>query len=256
MFVPFKVRDVELKNRVVVSPMAQYRAVDGTPTDWHFVHYAERAKGGAGLVFTEMTCVSPEGRITPGCTGLYAPAHEAAWKRIVDFVHAETDAKIAIQLGHSGPKGSTQLGWETMDAPLASGNWEIVAPSPVKWSPANQMPREMTRADMDKVRDDYVRAAEMAARRLRLARTALRARLPDVGLHHAADQQAHRRIRRQPRKPHALSARSISRRARGVAERQADLGAHFGQRLGRPGRHHAAGRRRDFAHIRGRQASI
>ncbi len=119
MFVPYRVRGLELKNRVVVSPMAQYRAVDGTPTDWHLVHYAERAKGGAGLVFTEMTCVSPEGRITPGCTGLYAPEHEAAWKRIVDFVHAETDAKIAIQLGHSGPKGSTQLGWEEMDAPLA-----------------------------------------------------------------------------------------------------------------------------------------
>ena len=118
MFAPFRLRDMHLKNRVVVSPMAQYRAVDGTPTDWHLVHYAERAKGGAGLVYTEMTCVSPEGRITPGCTGLYAPAHEAAWKRIVDFVHAETDAKVAIQLGHSGPKGSTQLGWETMDAPL------------------------------------------------------------------------------------------------------------------------------------------
>lgn len=164
MFVPLRVRGLELKNRVVVSPMAQYRAVDGTPTDWHLVHYAERAKGGAGLVFTEMTCVSPEGRITPGCTGLYAPEHEAAWKRIVDFVHAETDAKIAIQLGHAGAKGSTQLGWETMDAPLAKNNWEIVAPSPVAWSPENQTPREMTRADMDKVRDDFVRATEMAKR--------------------------------------------------------------------------------------------
>ena len=106
-----------------VSPMAQYRAIDGTPNDWHFVHYAERAKGGAGLVFTEMTCVSPEGRISPGCTGLYTPEHEAAWKRIVDFVHAETDAKIAIQLGHSGPKGSTQLGWEEMRR--AAGEPEI-----------------------------------------------------------------------------------------------------------------------------------
>jgi anthraniloyl-CoA monooxygenase len=162
MFVPYRVRGVELKNRVVVSPMAQYRAVDGTPTDWHLVHYAERAKGGAGLVFTEMTCVSPEGRITPGCTGLYKPEHEAAWKRIVDFVHTETDARIAIQLGHSGPKGSTQLGWETMDAPLASGNWQIVAPSAVAWSAGNAVPREMTRADMEKVRDDFVRAAEMA----------------------------------------------------------------------------------------------
>jgi anthraniloyl-CoA monooxygenase len=164
MFVPYRVRGVELKNRVVVSPMAQYRAVDGTPTDWHLVHYAERAKGGAGLVFTEMTCVSPEGRITPGCTGLYKPEHEAAWKRIVDFVHAETDARIAIQLGHSGPKGSTQLGWEAMDAPLVSGNWEILAPSAVPWSEASAVPREMTRADMDKVRDDFVRAAEMAKR--------------------------------------------------------------------------------------------
>jgi len=164
MFTPFRLRGLTLKNRVVVSPMAQYRAVDGTPTDWHLVHYAERAKGGAGLVFTEMTCVSPEGRITPGCTGLYAPAHEAAWKRIVDFVHAETDARIAIQLGHSGPKGSTQLGWETMDAPLLSGNWPVMGPSPVAWSPANQVPREMTRADMERVKSEFVRAAEAAAR--------------------------------------------------------------------------------------------
>ena len=164
MFVPFKVRDLTLANRVVVSPMAQYRATDGTPGDWHFVHYAERAKGGAGLVFTEMTCVSAEGRITPGCTGLYVPEHERAWRRIVDFVHAETDAKIAIQLGHAGPKGSTQVGWEDMDAPLASGNWELIAASPVRWSPANQIPREMTRADMDQVRDDFVSAARMSER--------------------------------------------------------------------------------------------
>jgi anthraniloyl-CoA monooxygenase len=164
MFTPFRLRDLNLKNRVVVSPMAQYRAVDGTPTDWHLVHYAERAKGGAGLVYTEMTCVSPEGRITPGCTGLYAPEHEVAWRRIVEFVHAETDAKVAIQLGHSGPKGSTQLGWETMDAPLAHGNWPVMGPSPVAWSPTNQVPREMTLADMDKVREEFVRAAQMAER--------------------------------------------------------------------------------------------
>jgi len=164
MFTPFSLRELHLQNRIVVSPMAQYRAVDGTPTDWHLVHLAERAKGGAGLVFTEMTCVSPDGRITPGCTGLYTPEHEAAWKRIVVFVHAETDAKIAIQLGHSGPKGSTQLGWETMDAPLESGNWNVMGPSPVPWSPRNQPPREMTRADMDEVRDQYVGAARMAER--------------------------------------------------------------------------------------------
>jgi len=164
MFTPFRLRQLELKNRIVVSPMAQYRAVDGTPTDWHFVHYAERAKGGAGLISTEMTCVTPEGRISPGCAGLYAKDHEAAWRRIVAFIHAETDAKVAIQLGHSGPKGSTQLGWETMDAPLPCGNWEIIAPSPVPWSPANQVPREMSRADMDQVRDAFLRATAMAER--------------------------------------------------------------------------------------------
>ncbi len=164
MFVPLKVRGVELKNRVVVSPMAQYRAVDGVPTDWHFVHYAERAKGGAGLVFTEMTCVSPEGRITPGCTGLYNETQERAWKRIVDFIHAETDAKIALQLGHAGPKASTQLGWEESDAPLTSGNWPIVSASSVPWSPNNQTPRALTRTDMDEVRDQFVRAAEMGNR--------------------------------------------------------------------------------------------
>jgi anthraniloyl-CoA monooxygenase len=164
MFTPFRLRGMHLKNRVVVSPMAQYRAVDGTPTDWHFVHLAERAKGGVGLVFTEMTCVSPEGRISPGCTGMYAPEHEGAWTRIVDFVHAETDARIALQLGHSGPKGSTQLGWEEMDAPLADGNWEVMGPSPVPWSPRNQVPRAMTHSDMDRVRDEFVRAAEMGER--------------------------------------------------------------------------------------------
>jgi anthraniloyl-CoA monooxygenase len=164
MFTPFRLRQLELKNRIVVSPMAQYRAVNGTPTDWHFVHYAERAKGGAGLLTTEMTCVTPEGRISPGCTGLYAPEHESAWRWILDFIHAETDAKVAIQLGHSGAKGSTQLGWQTMDAPLADGNWDIIAPSPVAWSPANQVPREMTAADMHAVRDAFVRATEMAKR--------------------------------------------------------------------------------------------
>jgi anthraniloyl-CoA monooxygenase len=164
MFVPLKVRDVELANRVCVSPMAQYRATDGLPNDWHFVHYAERAKGGAGMIFTEMTCVSAQGRISPGCTGLYNESHERAWKRIVDFVHAETEAKIAIQLGHSGIKGSTQLGWETSDAPLPTGNWEVIGPSRVPWSPDNQAPREMTRGDMERVRDEFVRSAEMAAR--------------------------------------------------------------------------------------------
>ncbi len=164
MFAPFRLRELELANRIVVSPMAQYRAVDGCPTDWHLVHYGERAKGGAGLIYTEMTCISPEGRITPGCTGLYNETQEAVWKRIVDFVHAESEAKMAIQLGHSGPKGSTQLGWETMDAPLDEGNWELIAPSSVAWSDNNQLPREMSRGDMDIVRDQFVAAAERAER--------------------------------------------------------------------------------------------
>jgi anthraniloyl-CoA monooxygenase len=164
MFTPFRLRELRLKNRIVVSPMDQYKAVDGTPTDWHLVHYAERAKGGAGLVLTEMTCVSPEGRISPGCTGLYAPEHEAAWTRIVEFVHTETDARIGIQLGHAGPKGSTQLGWEDADAPLPEGNWPVIGPSPIAWSPRNQVPREMTRADMETVRDAFVQSTTMARR--------------------------------------------------------------------------------------------
>jgi anthraniloyl-CoA monooxygenase len=164
MFAPFQLRDMVLKNRVVVSPMAQYRAIKGCPSDWHLVHYGERAKGGAGLVCTEMTCVSPEGRISPGCTGMYAPEHEAAWKRIVDFVHRETDAKFCCQLGHSGPKGSTQLGWEEMDAPLHHGNWPLLAASDVPWSLRNQRPKAMNRGDMDRVRDEFVSAARMADR--------------------------------------------------------------------------------------------
>ncbi|WP_127105753.1 bifunctional salicylyl-CoA 5-hydroxylase/oxidoreductase [Pararhodobacter zhoushanensis] len=164
MFAPYRLRDMTLANRVVVSPMAQYKAVDGCPTDWHFSHYAERAKGGAGLVYTEMTCVSPQGRITPGCPGLYAPEHEAAWKRLTSFVHAETHAKICCQIGHSGRKGSTKLGWEGTDVPLDSGNWEIMNPSPLPWSPANAIPRAMTRADMDMVRDQFVASAQMAER--------------------------------------------------------------------------------------------
>lgn len=164
MFAPFRLRDMDLKSRIVVSPMAQYKAVDGCPTDWHLVHYGERAKGGAGLVYTEMTCVSPEGRITPGCPGLYAPEHEAAWSRLTDFVHAETDAKVCCQIGHSGRKGSTQLGWDEMDAPLPDGNWDTVSASAIPWSGQNATPREITRAEMDEVRDQFVSAAQMADR--------------------------------------------------------------------------------------------
>ncbi len=164
MFAPFRLRGMTLKNRIVVSPMAQYKAVDGCPTDWHFVHYAERAKGGAGLVYTEMACVSPQGRITPGCPGLYAPEHEAQWKRLVDFVHAETSAKICCQIGHAGRKASVQVPWEDDEMPLVTGGWETIAPSPIAWSAKHKAPREMTRADMDEVVAQFVAATAMARR--------------------------------------------------------------------------------------------
>ncbi len=164
MFAPFRLRSMELSNRIVVSPMAQYKAVDGCPTDWHLVHYGERAKGGAGLVYTEMTCVSPEGRITPGCPGLYAPEHEAAWRRLTEFVHGETDARICAQIGHSGRKGSTNIGWEGMDTPLASGNWDVVSASDLPWSSDNPVPRQADRGDMDSITAQFVAAAEMAER--------------------------------------------------------------------------------------------
>ena len=158
MFAPFALRDMNLANRVVVSPMAMYSAQDGTPGDFHLVHYGERATGGAALLSTEMICVSPEGRITPGCAGLYAPEHVEAWRRIVDFVHAFSTAKFCLQLGHSGPKGSTRVGWEGYDVPLESGNWPVMAASDVPWSPDNQVPRPMDRDDMDEVVAQFVAA--------------------------------------------------------------------------------------------------
>jgi anthraniloyl-CoA monooxygenase len=164
MFAPFRLRNMILNNRIVVSPMAQYKATDGTPTDWHLVHYGERAKGGAGLVVTEMTCVSADGRITPGCTGLYAPEHEQAWQRITDFVHRESSAKICCQIGHAGRKGSTQIGWQAADHPLPDGNWPLIAPSAIAWGKDNAVPHAMTRDDMDRIRDQFVAATQMADR--------------------------------------------------------------------------------------------
>ncbi|SOY79885.1 putative OXIDOREDUCTASE PROTEIN [Cupriavidus taiwanensis] len=164
MFTPFRVRGVTLKNRVVVSPMAMYSCSDGVPGDFHLVHLGSRALGGAGMVVAEMTCVSPDARITPGCPGLWNDAQRDAWKRIVDFVHASSDARIAMQIGHAGRKGSTQLGWEAMDHPLPQGNWPVMSASPLPYLPGeSQTPRAMTRADMDHVRDDFVASARRAA---------------------------------------------------------------------------------------------
>jgi anthraniloyl-CoA monooxygenase len=162
LFTPYRLRELVLPNRIVVSSMCQYRADDGLPNDWHLVHLASRAIGGAGLVMTEMTDVSREGRISPGCAGMYLPAHVAAWRRIVQFVHGESEAKIGIQLSHAGRKGSTRVLWEGEDEPLPQGNWPLIAPSPIPYRPHNQTPREMTRGDMDQVAADFVHATGMA----------------------------------------------------------------------------------------------
>ena len=163
MFAPFRLREVDLVNRVVVSPMAMYSCADGLPDDFYLVHLGARAQGGAGLVFTEMTAPAADARISPGCAGLYTPEHVAAWTRIVDFVHSRTRAKIALQLGHAGPKGSTQRGWEQPDEPLPAGNWPLVAPSPVAFGPNNQLPAELSRAGMQRILEEFVRAAERGA---------------------------------------------------------------------------------------------
>ncbi|WP_328768088.1 bifunctional salicylyl-CoA 5-hydroxylase/oxidoreductase [Streptomyces sp. NBC_00286] len=165
MFTPFRLRGLTLRNRVVVSPMDMYSAVDGVPGDFHLVHLGARALGGAGLVMTEMVCVSPEGRITPGCAGLYTGQQAESWRRIVDFVHAQAPgAAIGVQLGHSGRKGSTKVMWEGIDEPLEEGNWPLVAASPLRYKPENQIPCELTRAQLADVREQFASAARRAAR--------------------------------------------------------------------------------------------
>jgi anthraniloyl-CoA monooxygenase len=159
MFHPFQVRDVILPNRVVVSPMDQYSSVDGMPGDWHLVHLGSRAVGGAGLVMTEMTCVSPEGRISPADTGIWNDEQAEAWKRIVDFVHANSMSRIGLQIGHSGRKGSTKLMWEGDTDPLDDGNWEITSASPIRYRPDSQVPREISQDEMAEVLSQHVEAA-------------------------------------------------------------------------------------------------
>lgn len=163
MFLPFRIRGLELANRVVVSPMAMYSCREGVPDEFYLVHLGARALGGAGLVFTEMTCVASRARISPGCAGLWNDTQARAWKKVVDFVHANSPAKIGLQLGHAGPKGSTQLGWQDADEPLARGNWPLLAASRVPYGPRNQTPRGMTRRDMDRVTAQFVAAAVRGA---------------------------------------------------------------------------------------------
>ncbi len=163
MFTPFTLRGMTVPNRVVVSPMAMYSADDGLPNDFHLVHFGARALGGAGLLYTEMTCPSADARISPGCAGLWNDAQRDAWQRIVDFVHARSGAKMGLQLGHAGRKGSTQLGWQQADAPLEAGNWPLVSASALPYGPLSQVPREMTRADMLRITADFVAAARRGA---------------------------------------------------------------------------------------------
>ncbi len=163
MFYPFELRGLRLQNRIAVSPMAQYSAVDGLPTDWHLVHLGSRAVGGAGLVMTEMTCVSPEGRITPGCPGLWNVEQEAAWRRVTDFVHRNSGAAIGLQLGHAGRKGSTKVAWEGMDRPLDQNNWDLLAPSAIPLYDVNVVPAEMGSEDFDLVLTEFVDAAQRGA---------------------------------------------------------------------------------------------
>jgi anthraniloyl-CoA monooxygenase len=163
MFTPFRLRGLELPNRVVVSPMAMYSSRAGVPADFHRVHLGALALGGAGLVMTEMTCVSADARITPACAGIWNKSQASAWRRIVDFTHERAGGRIGMQLGHAGPKGSTRVLWQGMDEPLARGNWPLIAASALAYGPQNQVPREMTRADMDRVRDDFTAAAKRAA---------------------------------------------------------------------------------------------
>ncbi|MGH3311604.1 MAG: FAD-dependent monooxygenase, partial [Streptomyces sp.] len=168
MFTPFRLRELTLRNRVVVSAMDMYSAADdaGTPGDFHLVHLGGRALGGAGLVMTEMVCVSPEGRITPGCTGLWSDEQEAAWRRVTGFVHDRSPgAAIGVQLGHSGRKGSTRLMWEGIDEPLPEGNWPVVAPSALPYRDGvNQVPHALTTAELAAIREDFVASARRAAR--------------------------------------------------------------------------------------------
>jgi anthraniloyl-CoA monooxygenase len=165
MFQPFRLRSVELANRVMVSAMDMYSAADGVPSDFHLVHLGGKALGGAGLVMTEMVCVSPAGRITPGCAGLYTAGQEQAWQRITSFVHGSSAAKIGIQLGHSGRKGATKLMWDGIDEPLPDGGWEVCGPSPLPYAPGvSQVPRELTAADLKEITGQFVAAAQAADR--------------------------------------------------------------------------------------------
>ena len=256
MFQPLKLREMEVANRAVVSPMCMYSAKEGVPGDFHLVHYGSRAIGGAGLIFTEMTCVGRDARITPGCTGLWNDEQQAAWTRIVDFVHANSAAKICLQLGHAGRKGATKLMWEGMDRPLEQGGWDTISASPLPYFPDSQVPREMDRAAMDRVKQEFVAAALRGEAcgfdmlELHCAHGYLLASFISPLTNQRTDEYGGTLANRL-----RYPLGNLRGDARGVAGAQADVGAHLRHRLGR-GRHHRRRCGGDRARVRrGRRRS-
>ena len=164
LLTPYTVRGITLKNRIVVSPTLLYSSQDGVPGAFHLVHLGSRAMGGAGLLLTEMTAVAPDARMTPGCPGLWNDEQVAAWKRVTDFVHGHSDARIGVQLGHAGRRGSTQVGWDAPDQPLPEGNWPLISASALAYLPGHsQTPREATLDDLARIHDEFVAATHRAA---------------------------------------------------------------------------------------------
>jgi anthraniloyl-CoA monooxygenase len=243
MFTPYRLRDMVVKNRVVVSPMDMYSATDGTPSDFHYVHLGGLALGGAGLVYSEMACVTREGRITPGCAGMYKSEHVVAWKPIIDFVHRESDAKFCMQLGHSGRKGSTRVAWEGMDQPLPAGNWPLISASPIRYSSESQLPLEMDRYDMDTVRGDFVRAAEMSEQ--------AGADMLELHMAHGYLLSSFLSPLTNIRSDEYGGSLEKGLRSGGLAGCQADVGSHLGNRLGCRRWPHRRGRGRDRQGLQG-----
>jgi len=159
-FSKFKLRDLELQNRIAMAPMGQYQAEDGVVNDWHFQHYTSRALGGLGLIVTELTAISETGRITLGCAGIYNDNQLVEWKKITDFIHKNTQTKIGIQLGHSGRKGATKKPWEGGE-PIQNG-WELLSASPTAYNEKFAVPKEMTISDMDQIVSEFVQATNNA----------------------------------------------------------------------------------------------
>ena len=231
MFTPYQLRGLKLSNRIAVSPMCMYSATNGTVGDFHLVHLESRAIGGAGLVFTEMTDVSPEGRISPYCAGMYSTEHVGAWKRVVDFIHANSDSKVGVQLAHSGPKGSLTRSWEGHHPLGEKDGWQIIAPSPIPFMAGRQTPKEMTRNDMVRVRDAFVQATRMSNDagfdiiELHMAHGYLLSSFISPVRNHRVDEYG------GLLEPNAIPARGVPSRTERMAQRETDQHPHIGHGL-------------------------